>query len=258
VNTDAKIKEKQTLSDLALDFYAKRGLPDDRFFWTAARSTVQKILKDAKGKQPPATLFLRLHYPFFDDKVQKVLMQRHPEPGQINSGFAPWYAVEAYLIAEQFGLVAYGNGSPKTFELLGDSAQFYSFCDLRWFSQLMVAVTGVFERMQMVSGLGADPIALKLQEWNNHFSQSDESPCRWLDGSEFLERLKKYKKSPLNSVRVSAATENRKREDIFQSWLPCWQAELQRLNERLAPNPDMQKKTAHWLALQKLLPPPKK
>src|SRR5258707_8793680 len=53
---------------------------------------VQQML-EAPGERTKVSLVLPAHYPFFDQTVQSVLMERHPE--QWRSG-TPCYAVDAY------------------------------------------------------------------------------------------------------------------------------------------------------------------
>jgi len=235
VNTDTKIQTKKQ-GALAWEFYARGGIPDDSFFWTAARDTVQKILKDAAGIKPAASLFLRLHYPFFNSAVQKVLKERHPERSNKEFEVPQWYAVEAYLIAEQYSLVHHDNCRLKNLNLIQDVAQDYFIIDLKWFLQLLTAISNAFEQMRggVVTG---KKITSRLQAWNNQYSQVDATPDRWMAGTDYLKKAKGQKASPLNSVRVSAAKENKKRVAIFHFWRPCWQEELKRLNSLLGSNP---------------------
>jgi len=231
LNSPEAIKEKQFISELQLAFYANRGLPDDRFWWAASRRAVRRILKEAGlQKRPPATLFLRLHYPFFNDEVQSILMERHSDKCRITKD-SPWYAVDAYLLAEQYSLTAYGDDLMKNLNLIEGVAQFYFVHDLRWFSRLLVSVADVFELMRR----GLDPetvtVTLRLQEWNSRYSEVDKTPGRWLEGTEYLANAKPKDSGKSASSRgVTASKENKRRNAIFQTWLPCWRSDIERLD----------------------------
>ncbi len=180
--------------------------------------TVLKIFEDAKAPQPPATLFLRLHYPFFDDRgVQNVLMERHPDKCRIKSGVPSWYSVEAYLIAEQYAWAYYTDDGLNNLDMIEGAAQYCFIFDLPWFARLLVAITGAIEKAAAVSPA---TVTLKLQRWNNQFSQADKTPGRWLAGTEELEKKKKFLKARSIPLEYWPTKKILNEEKIFQCWLP--------------------------------------
>ena len=225
MKTDENVEEKRILHDLALEFYRNSGVPDNRYFWRVAMRTVKKILTDAKGVQPQASLFLRLHYPFFDEAVQKILCERHFEISS-DVRVPKWYAVEAYLIGEQYAL-ANCNYNPDDFgfyqnlNLIEGAAQEFFLLDLNWFARLLVAITDVFEKIKKSDKYTH---AFRMQVWINQFAHTDETPKTW--GAKIV-------KNGRNSLRVSVFNENKSRKKIFQSWIACWESELHRLNHLL-------------------------
>jgi hypothetical protein len=236
LNSAEDIQEKKLISDLQLEFYANQGLPDHRFWWAASRRIVRRVLKEATIKQrPKATLFLRLHYPFFEEKVQSILMERHPDNYPMVNDH-PWYAVDAYLIAEQYALTAFGEEPLNTLNLIEGAAQLYFVLDLLWFSRLLQSITNVFQTFQNSTVPDLSTWASKLQGWNNIYSKTDKTPPQWFKGTPFLESAQEHnrqspgKKNRMASVTVIAAKANKTRRVIFQRWLPYWQCNLQRLD----------------------------
>src|SRR5437016_12712095 len=71
---------------------------------------VQQML-EAPAERMQVSLFLPTHYPFFDEAVQSILMERHPEKWR---GGTSCYAVDAYLWAEQYGWIGYSEFSLKS------------------------------------------------------------------------------------------------------------------------------------------------
>ena len=127
-----------------------------------ARDEVAKMLEESNGQQQELSRFLELHYPFFDNDVQKVTNERHP-----SKKHSPYieYAADACLWAEQYAWMAYGpNKNILDFSI---HAEFFFVNDLNWFSRLLVAITAGIEAMLKVDpayprnlggGLGAgDP-----------------------------------------------------------------------------------------------------
>src|SRR5258708_34259908 len=96
-----------------------------------ARWEVKEIIKAPREKLR-VNRFPQIHYPFFHETVQAVLMERHPENWQD----IPYYAVDAYLWAEQYGLAAYGSSPLRSSVALETQASFYFAYDLRWFARL--------------------------------------------------------------------------------------------------------------------------
>ncbi len=233
LNSPAEIEEKRFISDLQMEFNANRGRPDDRFWWAMSSRVIRRMLEeDALQKRPQSTLFLRLHYPFFNAEIQSVLMERHPENCSIIKDERPWHAVEAYLLAEQYGLTAYGDDLFQDVGLIEGAAQSYFVHDLRWFSRLLVSISDVFELMRHALDPEKVTMALRMQEWNNRYSNVDKTPDQWLTATEFLaaDKQKKSHGKSAKSRTVTASKENKRRKEIFQTWLPCWHLNLARLD----------------------------
>jgi len=240
LNSPAAIEEKRFISDLRIASYQNQGDPDvdARVWWAESRRAVRRILKEA-GLQtrPKATLFLHLHYPFFDDMVQAILMERHPNNCP---KVEPWYSVNAYLLAEQYALTALSDDpfGQIEFYLISGAAHFLFINDLKWFSHLLIAMTDAVAIFHNNTIPDLPFWSLKLQGWNNRFPEGTKRPERWLEGTEYLAACKEYNlkhpdKNRTSSITVSASRETGRRKKIFKIWLPCWQSNLQRLDTLL-------------------------
>ncbi len=191
---------------------------------------VQQML-EAPGERMQVSLFLPTHYPFFDEAVQSILMERHPEKWRD----MPYYAVDAYIWAEQYGWIGYSDFPLKSPVSIEEHASFYFTYDLCWFSRLLTAIAKSIESILQVNPAEA-PRATLLQGWLNTFSETSKRPSLWLEGTPLQENASKDNaEKRRNSIRVSAAKVNRRRRTIFAHWRGCWEAELRHLESLLNP-----------------------
>ena len=184
-------------------------------FLMRARAVVEETVEFEKSRsRKPVSLFLEWHYPFFDADVQGILKERHPEtmtPPKV----ASWYPIDAYIWAEQHVWIAYDDSPLKDTRLLEEHSSFYLANDLRWFSRLLAAIAAVVERIIDVQRKADVSHETRLQEWRNRYSESEERPTIWLEGTQFRERATKRRKGqgedPMESVRVTASHINKQR-----------------------------------------------
>src|SRR6266404_6310848 len=74
--------------------------------------------------EEPLSLFLEGHYPFFDERVQSILLERHPD--RFATSQADWpYAIDAYIWAERYAWTAYDDSPFKTGRSFEEFADFY-------------------------------------------------------------------------------------------------------------------------------------
>jgi hypothetical protein len=206
-------------------------------FLMRALAEVEGIAQRWEANQPGErrSLFLEGHYPFFDEQVQLILLERHPDQCLAYQG-DPAYAVDAYIWAEQYAWIAYDDSPFKTCLFVEEFAGFYFVHDLRWFARLLVAIADVLERILRFAPERATHEA-RLQIWRNDRAQRPESepkPLSWLSGTSFiLKAAKKTRTNQANSIRASAGRINHKRRIIFGRWFPLWKAEIRHLRRQL-------------------------
>ena len=207
--------------------------------FSAARAAVGDIIVAAERPLPTRmSLLLEQHYPFFDNDVQSILWERHPEQEPKVEDYA--YAVDAYLWAEQYGWIAYDDSEyifNKDSQFIDYHASFFLTRDLLWFSRLLTAIAADIERcIGYAQGDTDDPShETILQTWRNFYvsgcgDETIKKPAHWLEGTAFHAKSNYKDADPMPSFRVSASKINKKRRAILKSWLPCWKAELELLS----------------------------
>ena len=207
-------------------------------FLLRAKADIEEAVEasKAKGTKQRLHLFLEWHYPFFDKRVQSILMERHPEKSP-EFNCIPCHAIHAFFWAEQGVWFAYGPATLADVRVVTAIISPYFLHDLKWFLRLQTAIAENVENILNIRDEYATH-EMKLQAWRNVCADRDLHPSVWLDGTPFLRKKKQQKEdrpgqNPMKSVRVSATKINKERRELFQKWLPCWEDELQLLTKLL-------------------------
>ena len=211
--------------------------PGSQEILAQALAELRTVTQDWESKRPkkPLTLFLEGHYPFFDKKVQRILMERHPECWAAYPG-APGYAVDAYIWAEQYVWTSYDDSPLRSCAALEEFADFYFVHDLSWFARLLASIAAAVEKV-LRFGAGGATLETRLQSWRNarsDFRADPGPPSTWLEGTHFLGCMaKSTKPKAMNSIRATASRINHDHKDIFRAWYPVWKHALEQLEQQL-------------------------
>jgi hypothetical protein len=183
------------------------------------------------GQRRRLSLFLEFNFPFVDKKVQKILMERHPQSNLASTLLKqnPWYPIHAYLFAEQYGWIALGEQNTiSSLFPLPEMTDWIFVKDLVWFSSLLAAVGGAIIEQIRIAPTDSK-WGKRLQAWRLDCDRLQKTPKQWLEGTSELKFVRAFNKT--NDVKITpiAGQENSRRRKVFSKWTSCWQAELRYL-----------------------------
>ena len=155
---------------------------------------------------------------FFDEGVQKVLLERHPENYQYDSTANHYYPIEAWKVADQQAL---GTRLHDETEL---RASELAFNDREWFARLTLAVSGARSQRAERERNPQNDLDRFLNWRNQHFLFDARPPSKY---DEALTAMgSKVGKDPTGSIRKAMSLENRRRKQIWDKWGQCWMTHL--------------------------------